>query len=306
MSGLAVGGSVLIVDDVLDVRRLVRLALEPGGHDVYEAAHGDEALEVLSTVDIDLVLLDADLPVRDGWSVLTVMRDDPRWTSLPVVFLTAQDGPDDIVRALRLGANDHIGKPFHTDELRARVAAAVRMKRLQDDLLARNRLLAEESRTDVLTGLPNRRALDEELARVASAASRHGHPYVVSVLDVDHFKAVNDTWGHDAGDAVLVAVADVLRTTLRTEDVVGRWGGEEFVVVLPMTPLDGGFIVIERLRERVAAVSVSVGSGGLERCSVTISAGCVASTGPVAAALRLADEALYRAKATGRDRTVTG
>ena len=298
-------GAVLIVDDVPDVRRLVRLALEPSGHAVYEAAHGDEALEVLTRVDIDLVLLDADLPVRDGWSVLSVVRDDPRWSALPVVFLSAQDAPDDVVRALRLGANDHIGKPFHTDELRARVAAAVRIKRLQDDLLARNLVLAEESRTDVLTGLPNRRALDEELARVASAASRHGHTYVVSLLDVDHFKAVNDTWGHDAGDAVLVAIADVLRATLRTEDVVGRWGGEEFVVVLPMTPLDGGLVVIERLRERVAIVAVPVGPGGAERCHVTVSAGCVASAGPVAPALRLADEALYRAKAAGRDRTVT-
>jgi len=301
---MSTAGCVLVVDDVPDVRHLVRLALESSGHEVHEAAHGDEALDVLARVDVDLVLLDADLPVRDGWSVLTVVRDDPRWADLPVVFLSAQDAPGDVVRALRLGANDHIAKPFHTEELRARVAAAVRLKRLQDSLLARNRELAEESRTDALTGLPNRRALDEELARVASAAARHGHPYVVAVVDVDHFKAVNDTWGHDAGDAVLAAVAGALRTTLRTEDVVGRWGGEEFVVVLPMTPLDGGLVVIERLREQVAAVVVPVGPGGLEHCRVTVSAGCTASAGPVAAALRLADDALYRAKAAGRDRTV--
>jgi two-component system cell cycle response regulator len=296
-------GSVLVVDDVADVRHLVRLALESNGHDVFEAAHGDEALAVLSRVDVDLVLLDADLPVRDGWSVLEVVRDDPRWSELPVVFLSAQDAPDQVVRALRLGANDHIAKPFHTDELRARVAAAVRIKRLQDDLRTRNRVLAEESRTDALTGLPNRRALDEELARVASAALRHGHAYVVGVLDIDHFKAVNDTWGHEAGDAVLVAIADVLRETLRTEDVVGRWGGEEFVVVLPMTPLDGALVVIDRLRAEVSTRPLAIDGG--EQIRVTMSAGCAAGTGAVAAALRLADDALYRAKLTGRDRTAT-
>lgn len=296
-------GSVLVVDDVADVRHLVRLALESHGHDVFEAAHGDEALAVLSATDVDLVLLDADLPVRDGWSVLEVVRDDPRWSELPVVFLSAQDAPDQVVRALRLGANDHIAKPFHTDELRARVAAAVRIKRLQDELKTRNRLLAEESRTDALTGLPNRRALDEELARVASAASRHGQIYVVGVLDIDHFKAVNDTWGHEAGDAVLVTIADVLRDTLRTEDVVGRWGGEEFVVVLPMTTLEGGLVVIDRLREKVSALPMEVAPD--ERIAVTMSAGCAPGTGTVAAALRLADDALYRAKVAGRDRTVT-
>jgi two-component system cell cycle response regulator len=291
--------TVLVVDDARDVRTLVRLELELSGVRVVEAGKGDDALRLLSEEMVDVVLLDVDIPVLDGYQVMARVQADPRLSEVPVVFLTAQDAPDDVIRALALGAHDHIAKPFHSSELRARVEGAVRVKRLQDQLRASNRRLLEESRTDILTRLPNRRRIEEELQRVASASKRHGTEYTVVVVDIDRFKTVNDTWGHAAGDEVLRTVASLLTATLRTEDAVGRWGGEEFLFVLPMTPLDGGLALMDRVRRLLAASPVSVAPG--EEVTVTISAGIASGVGDFLPVVTAADDAVYAAKAAGRD-----
>lgn len=297
-----VDATVLVVDDQPDVRFCVRAELELHGLEVLESARGDDALAMLHHRSVDVVLLDVDIPGLDGYEVLDAVQDDPSLSEVPVVFLTAQDAPDDVARALRGGAHDHIGKPFHGDELRARVDAAVRTKRHHDDLRRRNARLLEESRTDVLTGLGNRRLLEAELDRLAAAARRHGHRYTVGMLDLDHFKAINDTWGHGAGDEVLAGLARAMQAQLRTEDVAGRWGGEEFLMLLPMTRLDGGFAVVERVRAWVARHPVLLASG--EHVPVTVSAGCAEGSGDPDAVLARADRALYRAKATGRNQVV--
>jgi diguanylate cyclase (GGDEF)-like protein len=159
------------------------------------------------------------------------------------------------------------------------------------------------SRTDPVTGLYNRRHLEEHIRLVAHGAERHEHPLSVLTVDIDHFKAVNDRFGHDGGDVVLRVVAERMRADLRADDVIGRWGGEEFVVVLPMTPVSGAVIAAERLRAAVAASPVSVGQTGT--VDVTVSVGCASTTGgDVADLIRDSDGALYRAKTAGRNRVM--
>ena len=205
------------------------------------------------------------------------LKADKDLRDTPVVFITAHTETDDVVEGLRLGAHDYLRKPFEPAEVIARVSAAVRVKELQDDLRQRNAELDRISRSDPLTGLANRRHLDEQLAAHAASADRHHHQLSVAVVDIDNFKGVNDTFGHAAGDAVLCEVARRLAASARVEDVVGRWGGEEFIVILPHCDLDIAILV---------TVSIGCTGGGDERL------------------VERADAALYAAKKAGRDRTV--
>jgi two-component system, cell cycle response regulator len=205
---------------------------------------------------------------------------------------------------LRLGAHDYLRKPFEPSELLARVGAALRVKALQDELRVRNAELELMARTDALTGLANRRHLEESLVSHASLAHRHDTSMAVLVGDVDRFKRVNDEHGHAAGDAVLRVVASRLEEGIRREDIVGRWGGEEFLVIAPHSDLGAAAVLGERLRAAVADTPLPLPHGG--KLTVTISIGCAAGTDREWEDLvRRADDALYAAKESGRNRVVT-
>ena len=294
---------VLLVEDSAAIRALVRRMLVAGGHTVVEAAHGADALAACRQHQPDVVLLDVEMPGMSGWDVLAAMKADPALSDVPVVFLTGRSDTADMVDGLRLGAHDYLRKPCEPTELLARVQAAARVKRLQDELRQRNEELDLISRTDALTGLRNRRHVEEYLARLVSLARRHAEPIAVLLVDIDHFKSVNDGHGHDAGDAVLREVAGRMVGSVRLEDMIGRWGGEEFLVVLPNTAAQGAAELAERLRQVVADEPYGLPDGGA--ISVTISLGCAASVIDDAATLvRSADAALYEAKESGRDRVV--
>ena len=291
---------VLVADDSPTVRALVRFALEDAGHQVLEAGDGAQALAVLADAAVDVVLLDVEMPVMDGYQTVAALKADPHTADVPVVFLTARTGSDDVVRGLRLGGHDYLRKPPDPAELLARVGAAARVKALQDELRRRLDELDLVSRTDALTGLHNRRHVQEHLSTYAAAARRHGHPLAVLLVDVDHFKQVNDTVGHAGGDLVLRAVAGALAGAVRTEDLVGRWGGEEFLLVLPHTGPEAARVLAERLRATVAALEVEVGGRPVP---VTVSVGGAGAVGPAEGDLLiLADGQLYAAKDAGRDR----
>ena len=251
----------------------------------------------------DVILLDVEMPGIDGFQVLRALKSDAELKDIPVVFLTSRSDIDDVVAGLRGGAHDYLKKPFEHVELLARVGSAVHVKKLQDQLRQRNVELDRMSRTDALTGLYNRRHLDEELVRQQSDANRHHDPLCVLLLDIDHFKKINDSFGHPAGDLVLCAFADRLRAELRSSDIAGRWGGEEFLVIMPRTDLGGALEVAERLR-RATATSPLV--DGVHSISATVSGGCVLGRGEEAdALLQSVDTCLYGAKASGRNRIVT-
>jgi two-component system cell cycle response regulator len=289
---------VLVADDSRVVRSLLRRQLEEQGHDVIEAVDGFDALERCEASLPDVVLLDIEMPNLDGHEVLERLRQIPTCVDIPVVFLTARTTTEDVVEGLRLGAHDYLRKPFEPSELLARVSGAVRVKRLQDELRQRNAELDAISRMDVVTGLPNRRHLLEHLHAESAAATRRGERFGVLMIDVDHFKKVNDRYGHESGDVVLRIIGERLGAACRIEDVAGRWGGEEFVIVAPATGLEDALLLAERARVSVGDTLIPIGSGAI---TVTVSIGVVAGADDIDELLRQADTALYEAKQSGRN-----
>jgi two-component system cell cycle response regulator len=296
---------VLVAEDSLVVRAVLRRQLEAHGYDVCEADDGAAALETCRSRRPQVILLDVEMPRLDGHQVLSQLKEDPEMADTPVVFLTGRTRTEDVVEALRHGAHDYLRKPFDHAELIARVSAAARVKALQDELRRRNDELDRLARHDALTGLHNRRHLEEHLHAMVVGALRRRQPIGVLLIDVDHFKLINDTYGHGVGDEVLCAVAARLEAGLRADDVAGRWGGEEFLVLLPQTDLEGSMAVAERMRASVADDPVAVSDG--TSCEVTVSIGCTSTVAPSGEELvRQADAALYEAKAAGRNRVTAG
>ena len=291
--------TVLVADDYEDLRSLVRVCLEGKGWIVREAADGADALDSCREAPPDLILLDVSMPRLDGWAVLAELQADSELRHVPVIMLTSAQGPHNIINGLERGAHDFVGKPFAPMELCARADAALRVKRLQDDLRRRNQELDEVSRTDSVTGLGNRFHMKERLGELGSAARRHGEPLAVLMIDIDRFKDVNDLFGHSSGDAVLHEVARRLRGALRREDVAGRWGGDELIAVLPFTDLRAARAAAERVRIAVRSDFIPIGEGPPLR--VTVSVGCAAGVADPAILVEAADEALYEAKRAGRD-----
>jgi diguanylate cyclase (GGDEF)-like protein len=293
-------GTILVADDSMVVRAVVRRQLETDGHTVVEAVNGAEAIDACREYRPDVILLDVEMPVLDGHATLARLKADPELKDIPVVFLTGRVDTADVVTGLHLGAHDYLRKPFEANELMARVSAALRTKWLQDELRTRNAELDRVARIDMLTNIYNRRHLDEHLRSVISSARRHDRTIGVLIVDIDHFKNVNDEHGHLAGDAVLREVAARLAQAMRTEDALGRWGGEEFLAVLTDTPPEGVRVMAERLRQVIAAAPFTLDDGSQIR--VTVSVGHASGTEDAEVLVHRADDALYVAKAEGRNR----
>lgn len=295
---------ILLADDDRVTRRLIQSQLQRWGYEVELAEDGERAWEILASPEGPrLAVLDWMMPILDGVQVCSRLRGMNREGYTYVVLLTSKSRPEDLAAGLDAGADDFIVKPFDATELRARLKVGERVLGFSEALLKANSLLKTMALTDALTGLLNHGAsltrLEEEHARQA----RTGAPLTVLMADIDHFKVFNDTHGHEAGDSVLAAVAQEFRRACRPYDVIGRYGGEEFVVLLPSTATSEGLLVAERIRTGVEGagvlydglvlrVTVSIGAASLEASCV-----CEAQT-----LLRAADHALYRAKAAGRNR----
>jgi two-component system, cell cycle response regulator len=291
-------GNILVVDDSRTIRRILRRDLEAAGYAVDEAPDGEVALAMCRGAAPDLVLLDVDMPRLDGMATLERMQQDPDLRQLPVLFLTARTSGSEVARGLDLGAHDYLKKPCDADELLARVSAALR-KRAREQRLASEALkLTALSTTDTLTTLPNRRGLETIIGEMAP-----DRQVGVLLVDLDHFKGVNDTHGHLVGDAVLTVVAARFRSDCGDSSTVARWGGEEFVVIVPGGQAEEVASLAERLRSHLGNTPLQVGTP--HPLSVTASIG--SATGPAirfTELLRAADTALYEAKATGRNRVV--
>ena len=292
-------GTILVADNSMVVRAVLRRQLEADGHTVIEAVDGEEAITACREYCPDVVLLDVEMPVLDGHATLERLKADPDLKDIPVVFLTGRVDTADVVTGLRLGAHDYLRKPFEANELMARVSAALRTKELQDELRRRNAELDRVSRIDMLTNIYNRRHLDEHLRRAISGARRHGRTVGVLLVDIDHFKDVNDQYGHLAGDAVLKEVAARLQGAMRTEDALGRWGGEEFIAVLTDTPGESIGVLAERMRQAIASTPFVLADG--TRIRVTVSIGHTAGTEDAEVLVHRSDDALYVAKEAGRN-----
>jgi two-component system, cell cycle response regulator len=295
----ATAGLILVADDSLVVRAVVCDQLEEEGYEVVQAVDGESALAQCAIMRPDAILLDIEMPGLDGYQVLARLKADPKLSDIPVVFLTGRTSTDDMVGGLRAGAHDYLRKPFEPAELLARIGGAVRIKRLQDELRMRNADLDRLSRVDGLTGIYNRRHLDEQLQEAAKTAARDQQPLSILMLDIDHFKQVNDRDGHPAGDRVLQEFARRIQSAVRAGNIVGRWGGEEFLIIAPHTSTAEALCLGERIRAAIADTAVDIGDRSI---SITVSIGCAAGIEPSAGLVAQADAALYRSKAEGRNR----
>lgn len=291
---------ILIVDDVPANNELLAYHLSREGHVILAADHGQQVLELARAEQPDLILLDILLPDMDGIEVCRRLKSDPALEAIPVILISAREQDDEVIQGLDAGAHDYIKKPFNPLIVRSRVQAALRVKISNDRIIELNARLTELATTDDLTGLRNVRALREALQGAVSLAERSTRSVSAVMLDVDHFKAYNDAFGHPAGDEVLRQIGYILGREVRQHDLAARYGGEEFAVLLHATGAQAAQEFAERLRAVIARVPWPLRS-------VTASFGVATSRTGLAdgeALLAQADDALYRAKRAGRNRVV--
>jgi two-component system cell cycle response regulator len=296
--------TVLIIDDSPVARKLVELPLLEKGYRLLLATSGRSGIELFEKHRPDVVITDWMLPDLPGQEVCQRIRSSSQDSYAYVIVLTAQTGKENLVEALALGADDYLTKPFHRGELLARVGVGARITGLHRQVEAKNKQLEELALTDALTGLPNRRAIEDWAASQLSNAARHGFPFWIALADLDYFKQVNDTFGHDAGDAVLKRFSKILKSSLRRGDLCGRLGGEEFLVVLTHTDKANALKVIDRIRLELSNAPVEFGGCTV---GVTASFGLAGFEGSQKASAfgplrQMADAALYSAKRAGRNR----
>jgi two-component system, cell cycle response regulator len=299
-------GRILVVDDNQDNIEIIAARLRFRGYEIMEASDGEQALGLVREAAPDLILLDVMLPDIDGYEISRRIKGADDLPFIPIILVTARDSTQDKVAGLDAGADDYLTKPINFPELEARVRSMLRIKRLQDELAEKNLELERLSISDGLTGLYNHRHIHSLLADEFERVERTGDCMSVAMFDLDRFKQVNDTHGHQAGDRVLVELADILRETARDIDRLGRYGGEEFIALLPETCIEDAAVFVERVRREVARRPFDI--GGNDPLRMTLSAGVATYPDPtidsVEALVGLADEALYAAKAAGRDRVI--
>lgn len=297
--------TVLVIDDSDSLREeIFRILRERSLFDIYlEARDGLDGFKTLLNNRVDLVLCDLEMPRMDGFRFLSMMRAREEFQDIPVIILTGREDRDTKIRGLEQGASDYLTKPFDAGELVARVRVQLKMKSLQDELKRSNEMLRTLSITDPLTHLHNRRHLMEMVEKEFQRASRKGAHLSLVIMDIDYFKKINDTYGHQEGDRVLTILAEIVRKRLRSYDLAARYGGEEFVLLLPETPINEALSIAERLRLEVQDHSFE---GALQGLVITISLGVATYPSPrvesIDSLFRQADEALYRAKQGGRNR----
>jgi diguanylate cyclase (GGDEF)-like protein len=292
---------ILVMDDSRSVREEIRQVFTSAGVDAvwFEAENGLDGFKILLEQPMDLVLCDLVMPQMDGFKFLQMRASRPELQEVPVLMLTAVGDVDQKIKVLSGGASDYVTKPFNPGELTARALVHLQIKHLQDELRQKNALLTELSTTDSLTKVNNRRHFLELARKEMERSERLGLMLSLVMFDVDHFKEINDEHGHQVGDEVLVAICRKVNETLREYDIFGRYGGDEFTILLPQTDLKHAYRVGERLEAGVQTIKLV----SLQSAKLSISVG-VASRSPtnkdLEALLRRADQALYEAKKRGR------
>ncbi len=284
---------ILIIDDDPDALEVARIRLAKEGLEIVCTDGGASGLKMARHEKPDLILLDVDMPDMSGFDVCRALKSDAEVCMIPVLFLSGSASAEDKIQGLDLGAIDYVTKPFDAFELRARVRAALRTKHLQD-------MLFEHAHIDPLTGLPNRRALVERLQQEWARIERHGGRLSFIMADIDHFKQINDRYGHHAGDRLLQEVASAIVGECREIDLPARYGGEEFAIVVPNESITGAVHLAERCRRGIANACAVVHN---EVLKATASFGVTDAGGATSpeVLMKRADEALYRAKEAGRN-----
>jgi diguanylate cyclase (GGDEF)-like protein len=294
---------VLAVDDSAIYRKLVEQSLPQERYVVLFAKNGREGLDLFAEHHPAVVVTDWSMPDISGLELCRRIRRDFQSSHSHLILLTSNSDKEQVVEGLAAGADDYLTKPFHSGEFVARIEVGRRIVELHREIQAKNTLLEEMALTDALTGLPNRRAVDVWASRELSAAARHDFAFWVVMADLDLFKKVNDTYGHDAGDTVLKAFAEILKTHTRQSDICARLGGEEFLVMITHSDRGGMETAVERIRDQFENTKFTFGNSSP---AVTASFGIAGFRGTKPpdwnALVACADTALYAAKRKGRNR----
>lgn len=287
---------ILVVDDNANNRRLLVDILEDEDYTVFTAENGLQVLEMAQKLKPDIILLDIMMPGLDGFGVCSSLKSEPLTKDIPIIMVTAKTDSRDIKSSLELGAFDYIKKPIDEIEVIARVQSALRFKNHENQL-------REMAMKDGLTGVYNRSLLMELLEKEMIKGERMENPIAFVMLDIDHFKSINDTYGHIVGDMVLKKMAFHLSEIARKSDIVGRYGGEEFSIILPNVDREDAYQICERLRKSIENLEFITEKG---RFHITVSFGVYVKNKDEAITheemVKRADEALYRAKNNGRNR----
>ena len=294
---------ILVVEDESGARRLVKLYLSHAGYEVVEAEDGQAAWELFQREPFQIIVTDWMMPRLDGYGLIQNIRASGQKGYTYIIMLTAIDEKPKVVMGLEAGADEYLTKPFNKNELLARIASGERILKLEEQLTQARQQMEILAMQDGLTGLLNRRAIEEHAEAEFKIAIRKERTMSVIMIDVDHFKNVNDQFGHAIGDRALQQIAKILKENLRAYDRVGRWGGEEFILILPDTELKDAAMIAERLRRQTAEVKIPLENG--ETFSIQISLGIACTADGFSALAKLidaADQALYKAKQTGRNR----
>jgi len=281
--------TILMIDDTISNLDMVSDFLID--YDVITSLSGQDAIEILNEEEIDLILLDIMMPDMNGYEVCTQLKNNPRTKDIPIIFLTSKSDEDSIEKAYEIGGIDYVTKPFKPKELLAKVKRELYLQELQQEL----KLLAS---TDPMTKLYNRRYFTKMSQHTLNLAKREKQDLSIIMLDIDKFKNINDTYGHQVGDDVIIALANKLIQHQRTSDIVCRYGGEEFVILLPNTSQENAKTLGEKIR-------VAIESSSVANLKYTISLGVssvdIENDTDIESALKRADDALYEAKESGRN-----
>jgi len=302
---------ILIVDDTPANVDILKVILSREGYNVSMAPNGEVALNVIPRSMPDLILMDVMMPGLNGFEVCEKLKVDEATKEIPVIFVTAKSETEDIVKAFDVGGVDYITKPYQYREILSRIKT-----HLQNQTLLKNNLLLVEqllkvnveldkaSRTDSLTGLSNRRDANEKIGQEMVRSARNEKSFSLVLGDIDHFKKINDTYGHEAGDFVLTKVSRLMVDAVRRQDLVSRWGGEEFLIVLPETELAGGAILAENIRQKIESEKFVYNE---QTMNVKMSFGVCSSGSELSMdeLIKKADDNLYRAKEAGRNKVVS-
>lgn len=315
----SIEGNILIVDDTPNNLSVLRQILTKHGHLVRPALNGHIALSAVQADLPDLILLDIIMPDMDGYEVCKALKTDEKTRDIPVIFISALNDLGDKVRAFEEGGVDYISKPFHAEEVMARVNTHLVLRAQQKALVVQNEQLKEKNALiqrqaeelkelasiDFLTGLSNRREFLRNFQQEEIRFKRTQRHFSIIMIDIDHFKKINDRFGHDCGDMVLKGVAKTIKQSLRDQDIVARWGGEEFICLLPETDMYGACNAAEKMRQGLASTTHDCTTG---RVSVTATFGVSLYDGnsTLEACINLADKALYKGKQEGRNLVATG
>ena len=295
--------SILIVDDTeTNVDILVELLSD--SYEIVVALDGRSALEILEEQEVDLILLDIMMPIIDGYEVCRRVKQNEKTNNIPIIFITAKMDEESIEKAYEAGGMDYVTKPFKPKELFARIKTQLQLRALIQELESSKNALKHLSETDPMTDLCNRRYFNHTSKSIMELAKRDKTVLTVVMLDIDKFKEVNDTYGHNVGDEIIISLADILFEMTRKSDLACRFGGEEFILLLPETSLEGAMVIAEKIRKKVESFSLRLEDEREVNITISLGVSQVDTKNDLSmeSAIKRADIALYKAKENGRNK----